>query len=360
MRNISLVMAVLTALAACSGSTGKDNPFEEDPETTDGTGAGGETGGESERGLPPGTDNPSPGGSIFRNEARDEQGGGFAENIQYNNDQGQDEFSVDNLAFDGDNVYVRGGTAGASQSVGNLGPFAVYESDVTATDPVTGNVLPANAYRAIYGRSTSGQTEFAIVRSGGFASFGFGGFIYQRNGGVVLPTEGDAQYLGDYAAVRVFSGGGGLEYVEGTAEVRIDFKDFNEQQSGVALVVYDRRLFDSAGNDITDAYLAALDEENQSAALIRPQGAGGDVLPNLAPSVSPDIADTNGELLGGMFSTVSYTDGTTTSLQSGQYFGILGGANAEEIVGVLVVTEEDPRRQNVTAQETGGFIVYRQ
>ena len=39
---------------------------------------------------------------------------------------------------------------------------------------------------------------------------------------------------------------------------------------------------------------------------------------------------------------------------------ILSGQSAEEVVGVLVVESDDPRVDGVSAQETGGFILYRQ
>jgi len=37
----------------------------------------------------------------------------------------------------------------------------------------------------------------------------------------------------------------------------------------------------------------------------------------------------------------------------------MAGDDAAEIVGIFVVTSTDPRDDSVTAQETGGFIVYR-
>ena len=95
------------------------------------------------------------------------------------NDEGQDEFFVDNIAFDGNNIYTRGDPV---TGVAQLGSFAVYEGAETTEDPVTGTTLRTFTYRAIYGRSTTGETEFAIVRSGSYVDYGFGGFVYQRNG----------------------------------------------------------------------------------------------------------------------------------------------------------------------------------
>ncbi|WP_050530305.1 hypothetical protein [Pseudaestuariivita atlantica] len=386
MNRTVMLLLILGALGACDGSTGKDNPFQASDDSTTGTdttGTGNDTvtGVTGDRTLPPGTANPSPNRAIVRTEEVNESGGGYAENITYNNANGQDEFSVDNLAFDGDNTYNRSGVIFPGQTNGGqLGPFAVYESDVVATDPQTGNTFNTFRYRAIYGRSTSGQTEFAIVRTGSYIDYGFGGFIYQRNATdaagnqnrLVLPTTGDAEYLGDYAGVRVFQGTTGLEYVRGTAQMFVDFKDFNNSQSGVALFIHDRRLYDINGNDITDAYLTAIDNSSTGGGLLGGGGAtanpairetdaaGNEVLPSLRPVISPDIADANGEMVGELQSIVTRTDGSTQTLATGTYYAIMSGTNAEEVVGVLVVTETDPRFSGVTAQETGGFIIYRQ
>ena len=47
----------------------------------------------------------------------------------------------------------------------------------------------------------------------------------------------------------------------------------------------------------------------------------------------------------------------------GTYYGVIAGDTTTnpggEIVGVIVVESDDPRYQGVTAQETGGFILYR-
>ncbi|WP_306131211.1 hypothetical protein [Roseivivax marinus] len=367
-RIVAMILA-LALLGAC-GSTGNDgsNPLDEDEQED----TGGDTGGdgsddgsgdpttpiESDRELPPGTAQPTPNNSIVRYEAQDDNGGGYARNIRYNSDD--DTFEVDNLAFDGDNVYQRGGQPSSQNDVGSLGPFAVYESDVNSVDPVTGTVVDNLAYRAIYGVSTSGQTEFAIVRTGDYAGYGFGGFVYQRNGGdgaLILPTEGDAAYSGDYAGIRVFDGEAGLEYVTGDATMQIDFKDFNESRSGVQFFVRNRRLYDINGADLTDEYIAALQADNPGLDVPR-DGAGNAVLPNVLPVVEPGVADANGEIVQSVFTRIQTADGPQ-ELSEGQYYAIMSGENAEEITGVLVVEGDDPR-SNATFQETGGFIVYRQ
>jgi len=202
MTRILYLILCLGFVAACQSDGGdvlvKPPEDTSDPETGDGDD---ETPIDSDGRtpeLPPGTTTPTPDSSIVRREALDEEdGGGYATNIEYRNDQGQDEFVVDNLAFDGNNVYTRGDPV---TGVAQLGSYAVYEGAEQTTDPVTGSSLNTFTYRAVYGRSATGETEFAIVRSGSYVDYGFGGFVYQRNGvdnngdsvGLVLPNEGDA------------------------------------------------------------------------------------------------------------------------------------------------------------------------
>ena len=388
MTRIFYLILCLGFLAACDSGGGDvlqaPTNEEADPGTTDEDGTPINGDGRTPE-LPPGTTNPTPDTSIVRQEEQDgETGGGYATNIEYRNDQGQDEFVVDNIAFDGNNVYTRGD---AVTGVAQLGPYAVYEGAETTEDPVTGNQLDTFTYRAIYGRSTTGQTEFAIVRSGSYLDYGFGGFIYQRNSTdfegndvtLVLPNEGDGLYLGDYAGIRIFQGRSGLEYVTGDAQLFVDFKDFNNGQRGVAFYVRNRQIFDINGNNVTEEYLTALDEngggtgggglldgfgdeeESTSAGLIKDiDGDGVNELPPIRPVISPTNADANGEIAGDVFEVSEFDDGTTQNTAEGSYYAIMSGEDAGEIVGVLVIEGTDPRVNGTTFQETGGFVVYRQ
>lgn len=371
MKRVIPALVITGFLSACSGDG--TNPFDNDEE--DGTTGGvttptEELGPIDSNGTPlPGTLNPSSSSAIVRYEPQDsETGGGYARDVSY--DAATDEFTVDNLAFDGDNAYAR------STRIPGLGPFAVYEADQTTTDPVTGNVIDTFAYRAIYGRSTSGASEFAIVRTGSYSSYGFGGFVYQRNSlddngnsvQLVLPEDGDAEYEGAYAGTRVFDGRGGQQFTTGNASMLIDFKDFNDGNRGVAIFVRDRRLFDSDGNDITDDYLAALDSDAGEGVtpIYERDAAGNPVLPSILPIVNPDNANSNGEIAGDVFTRISYTQtddqGNTTitsdTLSEGRYYAIMSGDQAEEIVGVVVI-EGGEAGTEANFQETGGFIVYR-
>ena len=343
---------VLMLLAACSG-----NPFvaEEgdgtDTGTDGGTTDGGGTGGiDGEGTYPPGTANPTASRKITRFEPAGEDGestsgNGRVSNVSYDADS--DTFSVDGLAFDGDRPYRRGravsGLGGA-----NNNRFAVYEARVNARDPLTGENVPQFGHRAIYGVSRSGNTKFAIVRSRDYADYGFGGFIYQREGGVRLPTSGQATYRGDYAAVRDFSGSGGAGFATGRAQVSIDFDDFNDG-AGVSGRIYNRRYIDLNGTDITDEYLALLTEDT---------GTRQTALPVIHFAVGPGVMDRNGEILGEVSNSVATEDGARVH-ETGRYYAIVSGRDAEEIVGIVVTEADYPTVDSVQMRETGGFIVYR-
>lgn len=341
MKPIYAALTLGVLVAACSGS-----PFE-DEETVDA-----DTGAQidGDRALPPGTASPQPDASLFRSEPTGDGaalGDGQVSGVSF--DAENDEFTVDGLAFDGDNVYTRGTT------VSSLNEYAVYEAAVQFNDPL--NQVPINqlTHRAIYGVSTTGNTQFAIVRTGSFIPFGFGGFIYQRNGGVTLPTAGQAAYVGQAAGLVDFDGRGGLEYTTSDVEVQIDFSDFDDGPNtlgdGVKGRIFNRTIFDLGRNDITDSYLTAINTENN---------ASLDTIPDLRFVIGPNVLDNNGELTGQLFSNFTDLQGQLQDFENGTYYGILSGDAAEEFVGIYVVTSNDNRVPGATQRETGGFIVLRQ
>jgi hypothetical protein len=123
--------------------------------------------------------------------------------------------------------------------------------------------------------------------------------------------------------------------------IGIDFRDFNEGR-GVQGTISDRRAFNLDGTRIAT-------------------GPGADQLhlPDLAFDVGPGTFTGDGELTNGLRSCAVGDDGTREEYEAGTYYAIVAGDNAQEIVGVFVVESDDPRFEDVTAQETGGFIVYR-
>lgn len=337
-----IASAALLALAACTAGDGTN------PVTTEFAGGGSTDGGISSDGtLPPGSPSPSADTSITRFEAENDNGSGYVTDVSY--DSVNDEFTVDNLAFDGDNTYSR------DALVGSLGSYAVYEADATANDPKSGTPITQFRHKAIYGVSKNktkkgeAATQFAIVRTGNYINYGFGGFIYQRADGVKLPSTGQAYYAGDYAALRDFEGAGGLEYVTGDMTAAIDFSDFNTGD-GVRGQVTNRRIFDTAGNDITASVLSALATK---------YGGKYSSLPVLNFTVGPGVMDDNGEIVGELTSYIVDGTGAAELYESGAYYAIVAGDNADEIVGILAVEGDDARIDGVTVRETGGFILYR-
>lgn len=337
-----LSVAVVIGLASCGGS-----PFDAQVD---------EGGGDGDGTTLPGTENPTAQSAITRYEPEDGSGSGYVRSVSYND--GDDTFTVDNLAFDGDNTYNRD----TANLVQDLGPFKVYEGPETAPDALTGAPIQQFLHRAIYGVSASGATEFSIVRTGSYVDYGFGGFVFKRNGGVVMPTTGQAAYNGQYAALRDFQGRAAIEYALGNMSMDIDFNDFN-QGDAVRAEVTGRRILDVNGADITDDVLRALETKGDlpKNSLI--------ALPTLQIKVGPGMINDKGEINGEAISNVLDAEGVAQEYETGKFYAVLSGdhtqydtangLNGGEVVGVIVVTAEDPRYENVTVRETGGFILNR-
>ncbi|MGB7316943.1 MAG: hypothetical protein WBC85_03160 [Planktotalea sp.] len=359
MTRLFVLSALLVSLAACNGT----NPFMDDeadtsttttstttdPTTVPNTDVTTDSGDpiSSDRTMLPGTANPSANNSIFRREASSsEYGNGYAESVTYNG--ANDTFTVDNLAFDGEDpytaVYIDVDGDGTPDRF-RVGSLSAFESPATAVDGLTSADITQLTYRALYGVSPDGNSSLAIIRTGAYIEYGFGGFVYQRQGGVTLPTSGQALYTGqnNYGGLRDFSGQGGLEYVNGDMEVRIDFDDFNEG-SGVIGVVRNRRVFNLDGIDVTNDILDAF-------------GAGTTQLPVARFVIQPGVIDSNGEIVGTIQSTNPFNGNV---FEEGNYYAILSGDNATTVTGIIVMTADDPRYADVTVRETAGFFAVRQ
>ena len=214
-----------------------------------------------------------------------------------------------------------------------------------------GQIVP---YRALLGISTNAEggearSSFAIVRTGGYADYGFGGFIYERNGDVVLPTTGQATFSGDYSGMRVFNGITGMEYTTGDMTIDIDFDDFNANDA-VKGNVTNRVAFEIDGATIELGQAADDELELPDLNFVIVEGT---------PSLTA-----NGELSGSVRSGVLDESGGVEEYETGTYYGVIAGdmtnpSDGGEIVGIIVVESEDPRYDGVSVQETGGFILYR-
>lgn len=318
----AIALAILGALSACNASTSSsDDEDTTDEDTVEETDSFPLTGSRI---------NPSARQSIARSEVDDGSGDGTIVDPSYDADT--DTFYVDNLAFDGDNEYTRVDFADASAITDVLGPFAVYENASTVTDTANGTLIYQLEHKAIYAVSASGQTEYAIVRTGGYIDYGFGGFVYKRNNGVTIPTTGQGAYSGTYAGLRDYDSEAKIEYVAGQVQIAIDFEDFNDGD-GVRGQISDRRVYNTAGEDIT------LDDYEM------------ETLPTLVFDVGSGVSQSNGEMTGTLRS----------DLESGTFYAVLSnGADndvpAEEIVGIIVIEAEDGIGDG---RETGGFMASR-
>ncbi|MBY5972769.1 hypothetical protein KUV28_10450 [Ferrimonas balearica] len=354
-----LLMAGLT-LGGCGSSS---NPFDEEAEVTDpddgsGDDASGGDGSDPQAPInedlarPPGTDNPTPNSEIVRYEEMDGNGNGFALRPMYQADS--DSFSIDNLAFDGPNNYSRDDSVPSLGPAGGQGPFYVYEAAETVVDEVNGKVIDQLEYKAIYALSTSGATEAVVVRTGSYEEYGFGGFIYRRNDGnsVVIPTTGQARFDGDYSALRDFNGREGLEYAVGRIRLDIDFEDFDGDyaQDAIKGGIYDRRIYDTSGNDLTQSIMDSLNADAEDTVYTS--------LPVISLNVGPNTIDANGEAVGSLGSE-RVVSGDAQEYLAGNYYAILSGENPDEITGVVVVEGGDSRFDGVTVRETGVFTADR-
>lgn len=349
-------LLLCTFLVGCGGG---DAPFGEDSGTDGGTGTGGGTGdggGIVREGLPPGTPSPSPNSRIVRSEPTESEGGktgdGSATGIRY--DGATDVFTVDGLAFDGGNRYARG------ENVSSLNDeFAVYEAFQQFPDSSNSDPINQFTHRAIYGVSRNldaegnPATQFAIVRTGAYIPYGFGGFVYQREGSVDLPSNGQAIFNGKSAGLRDYDGGGGLDYSTANVQIAIDFDGFNASSGvrgdAVRGTFSDRRVYDLSGADITDTIVSRINSKNDASI------AG---IPDARFEVGPGVIDPNGEIIGSVFSNFVDDNGRVREYEAGKYYAIMSGDDSNEIVGVLV-TENTAELDNVTVRDTSGFIVYR-
>ncbi len=365
MKNQIISLALIAGLAACSGGNPFDDPDENPDDGVTTPVEEGEEGTGIERdGIPPGTTNATPDSGLFRSEAKGgaDSGDGFAQGVSY--DSTRDEFTVDNLAFDGDAPYTR--VAADINGDGTIDPirdlndrFAVYEAPVLANDPVTGDAIDQFTYRAVYGVSrnrtrdadgnatTTPTTEFAIVRTGSYENYGFGGFIYQRNNGVTLPNNLQARYRGRAGGLRDFDGSSTLQYTTANVVIDVDFDDFNDSENvrgdGVKGNITGRKVYNLNGQEV------ASDGTTNG-----PLG-----LPNVGFVISPDVLDSNGEIVTDIFSL----DGEGARVEEGKFYAVMSGENPDEIVGVYVLEgspgDSDAAGALGTGRDTSGFIIYR-
>jgi len=342
LRHIGIVSSIALLMACGDGQPLFDDDTAGDDSTSDvtsdptdepGDGASSDLGT-----LPPGTDSPTATSNIIRFEARNEDGGGYVNDVSY--DAANDQFIVDNIAFDGENVYDR------YSAVPNLGGYSVFAAEETVADSLTGNAIGQIVpYRALVATSSvtidgAPRTSFALVRTGGYINEGFGGWVITRSGGVTIPTTGQATFSGDYGGFRVYENASGLDLVQGQMALDIDFEDFNAND-GIKGRVTNRQLFDGNGNFIKDL---------------------SNINWNIVEGVQTLTED--GEIVSNVFTTITQPDGTIDIELEGTFNGIMAGDTLDandggEIVGIIVMKGEDVDRNGVNIQESGGAILSR-
>ncbi len=154
--------------------------------------------------------------------------------------------------------------------------------------------------------------------------------------------------------MRDHDGRGGLEYTSSDVQIAIDFDDFNADtgryEGAVDGFLFNRRIYDLSGNEITDNVLARINE-SESASLT--------AIPTAVFTISTNALDTNGEIVGSLTSRFGNDAGEAVEYETGSYYGIISGDNADELVGIIVTeTSTDPTAD--TIRETSGFAIYRE
>ena len=359
MQKSILTLALLTALAACGGDG--TNPFQTTEDNIDNSDLSVESLVKLE-----GTENPSSTSDIYRygsaldgvDDPQDPQNG-YVSSVTINGN----EIEVCCLAFDGNpasdgtSIYTR------DDVVASLNGYDVYEAEISTPDFLTSDAIAQIApTRAIVGVSSNTvggqpQTRFAIVRTGGYIGYGFGGFVYEREGGVVLPTNGgEARFEGNYAGMRTFSPTGDLEYTQADLVVDIDFGGFGNNTQTLKGRFNNYQVFDVNGNVIQTGFIDTDDYQFRIAIS------------------NADTLDDNGEMQAEVLPFIRYFDDQgdlQTTSGTGMFYGVLAGdltsGSGGELVGVLAIEWGNvygdditqPGTRTIGVSETGGFILSR-
>ncbi|WP_323766712.1 thymidylate synthase [Marinovum sp.] len=279
---VSLIAA--TALGACTGSTGKDNPFEEDPEDTE-----------------------EPAAAAI-NEA-------LASNLGRVSAPGGDTITVEITALDGTPLS----TSFTRNTALDTNGYLAY---TTQEDPLD------RLFVVLAAASLDGSVIAGVATDGGqFNTFQGGGY-YDRDGSFDPPAlgnspgEGQVSYAGNYAGLTNLTSSAGsnlLPVPPGTDPTLLPgepsrvagtiFLNANFADNAVNGAIYDRVLISSA-----DGSLLPLDD--------------------LALLVSE--IDANGEFFG----EVEIDDGDPDNAGAGvgNYGGIFGGEDASSVAGLVSIS----------------------
>jgi len=220
-----------------------------------------------------------------------------ASRIEY--DASKDQLIVESLPFDDDVFEGRYNRVKAFDVPG----YNAYRS-TTGFDN----------YIAYYGNSSTGNMSTAIVGQDGYADHGHAGAGYARSTGVALPSSAQrAFYTGKYVGLRTTDDNNPfLDIIEGDAAMEADFSDGKVRGFIRNRVLKQSQSALSAGSNMALTEIA----------------------------IDRDEAKFKGGSVGGT------VDGAAVD---GNWEGLFGGPNGEEIAGVVVITHG-------TYRETGTFI----
>ena len=177
---------------------------------------------------------------------------------------------------------------------------------------------------------TPEQVPLALgTGTGDYISYGHGGAMVARDGDPnSLPiAKGELIYTGRYAGIRVVEGNndsGDVSLVRGDAKLAVDLRDFDITGSIIGSI-NNRTVYDVNGNLI---------------------GSLGVIGINQGAEISAD-----GRITGG--TATSYSLGHV-ALGTGTFEGLFAGPNGEEIVGAIIIVEDNG---GTGTQETGVLTV---
>lgn len=302
MNRFVLPLIAAVAISACEGSTGKDNPFQEDPEDTE-----------------------EQAEASTINEA-------LASNVSNVSKPGADTITVEIFALDGTpltNSFTRNAALDT----------AGYMAYTAQEDPLD------RMFIALAAESLDGSVHAGVAIDGGQFNYFHGGGYYQRDGGFNAPSigngPGEAQvsYAGNYAAVTNISSSEGADLLPIPPGVDPDdLPDLPGQPSRIEGTIFLNANF--ADN--------AVNGEIYNRVLISPiDNTTTLVLDDLTLVVS-DI-DENGEFFGDV--EMSGEVGSDV----GDYGGIFGGNGATSVAGIVSVSDHIDDVEN--EQEYGVFVL---
>lgn len=169
-----------------------------------------------------------------------------------------DELIITGMPFDGaDDSYVRlATTQNPTGTTGPTGDFYVYRNrDNTAPDEFGGGPIVQFKNLAVHQTSANGKAYVTVVASTAHdeAKYDLSAFIYGRNGGVTMPTTNQADFRGDYAAIRTFDNAPKTEYVSGAMLLEIDFEKLNSA-GAIRFNISERKAYSDQGEFLGDLY----------------------------------------------------------------------------------------------------------